>query len=100
MVLVKIHKKDGKILAAVCDSELVGKKFEEGPAQLDLTNDFFKGEEHDDAEAGDLIRNADHVNLVGEKSIKLGIHEGVIDAAIVKKVHGVPHAQAIIVHDQ
>jgi hypothetical protein len=99
MVLVKIHKKDGKILAAVCDSDLLGRKFTDGHAQLDLTGDFYKGEDKDDTEAGDLIRNADHVNLVGEKSVKLGIQEGVIDEQQVRKIDGVPHAQAVIVHE-
>jgi hypothetical protein len=99
MVLVAIHKKDHRIVAAVCDSDLIGKKFEEGALQLDLTGDFYKGTERSDDEAGDLIRNADHVNLVGKKSVKLGLQEGVIDEASVKTVQGVPHAQAIIVHD-
>lgn len=99
MVLVKLHKKDGRILVTVCDTNLLGKKFEEGTAQLDLTGDFYKGEEKDSEEAGDLIRNADHVNLVGEKSVHLGVHEGVIDADHVRKVNGIPYAHAIVVHD-
>ncbi len=98
MVLVKLHKKEGKILAAICDSDLLGKRFEEGNLQLDLTGDFYAGDERSDTEAGDLIRNADYVNLIGKKSIKLGIEEGVIDQQNVKLVKGVPHAQAIILH--
>ena len=96
MVTVKIHKRDGSIIAAVCDSELVGKKFEEGNLQLDLTGDFYKGEEKNEQEAGDIIRNAGHVNLVGEKSVKLGIQEGIIDEQNVKTVQGIPHAQAAV----
>lgn len=99
MVLVKLHKKDGRILVAVCDSSLLGKKFSEGSAQLDLTGDFYKGDEKTSDEAGDLIRNADHVNLVGELSVKLAIQEGVIDASNVKTIEGIPYAHAIILHD-
>ena len=99
MVLVKLHKKDGRILVAVCDSDLLGKKFEEGQVQLDLTGDFYSGEEKDLDEAGDIIRNADHVNLVGEKSVHLGTHEGVIDASNIRKVQGIPYAHAIVVHE-
>jgi len=98
MVLVKLHKKDGSILAAVCDADLLGRKFEDGNLQLDLTGDFYKGEARDDTEAGDLIRNADHVNLVGEQSVKLGLQEGVIETSNVRKVNGIPYAQAAIVH--
>lgn len=99
MVLVKLHKKDGRILVAVCDSSLLGKKFSDGNAQLDLTGDFYKGEEKNADEAGDLIRNADHINLVGELSIKLAIQEGVIDASNVKTIEGIPYAHAIVVHE-
>lgn len=99
MVTVKIHKRDGRVIAAVCDTELLGKKFEEGKLQLDLTGDFYKGEEKDSSEASDLIRNADHVNLIGKESVKLGIQEGIIDEQNVKIVDGVPHAQVVVVHE-
>lgn len=99
MILLKLHKKDGKTLAAVCDIELIGKKFEENGKQLDLTGDFFKGEERDEQEIGDIIRNADMVNLVGERAIKLGLQEEVIDNGHIIVIKGIPHAQAILLHD-
>ncbi|MEK6849538.1 MAG: DUF424 family protein [Nanoarchaeota archaeon] len=99
MVLVKIHKKDGRILAAVCDTELLGQQLEENSIFLDLANDFYKGDEKTDIEAGDIIRNSDHINLVGEKSVALGVHEGLIDEHHIKKVKGVPFAHAVVVHD-
>lgn len=99
MVLVKIHKKDGRILAAVCDSDLIGQHVEESGVVLDLKSDFFKGDEKTDVEAGDIIRNADHLNAVGDKSVRLALHEGVIDEPHIKKVKGIPYAHAIIVHD-
>jgi len=99
-MIAKVHKSpDNKVVVAVCDSELLGKKIEEGKLQLDLTSDFYKGEEKDDTAAGDLIRNADSVNLVGEKSVSLGIAEGIIDKSHVKEISGVPYAQAIIVRE-
>ena len=87
------------MVAAVCDSDLLGKKFEEDNKQLDLTSDFYKGEETDDMTVGDTLRNADHANLVGEKAIKLGIQEGIIDESHVKKIADIPYAQAIIIHE-
>lgn len=98
-MILKQHKKDGKILAAVCDSELLGQKFEEENKQLDLTSDFYKGEEKDDRAIGDAIRNADSINLAGEKAIKLGINEGIIDEGHVKKIAGIPYAQAVVVRE-
>jgi hypothetical protein len=99
MVLVKIHKRDGRILAAVCDNELLGQFVEENGIVLDLKGDFYAGTETTDVEAGDIIRNADHINLVGEKSVSLGVREGIIDEHHVKKIKGVPYAHAVIVHE-
>ena len=99
MMLVKIHKKQDKTIIAVCDKQLLGQKFEENGKQLDLTGEFYKGEEKTTEEIGDLIRNADGVNLVGEESVKLGIEEDVIEEAHVLKVQGIPHAQAILIQE-
>jgi len=99
-MIAKAHKNpDGKIVVAVCDSELLGKKYEEDQKQLDLTSDFYKGEQNQDSAIGDLMRNAEAVNLVGEKSVKLAVQEGVIDEEHVKTIAGIPYAQAAIIRE-
>jgi len=98
-MIVKIHKKNDRTIVAVCDDVLLGKKFEENGRVLDLTNSFYDGNACSSKEAGDLIRNADGVNLVGEESVKLGLEEGVIEESQIMKINGVPHAQAVIVHE-
>lgn len=99
MVTAKLHRKNDRTVIAVCDRTLLGTKLEENGIVLDINPDFYKGEEYDDKTIGDLIRNADAVNLVGEEAVKLGVEEGIIDETIIKKVKGVPYAQAIVVHD-
>ena len=43
----KVHRtKDGRLILALCDSELLGKVFVEGDVKLDLTTDFYQGEEN------------------------------------------------------
>lgn len=98
-VTAKLHKKDDRTVIAVCDSVLIGTKLEENGIVLDLGSDFYNGEEYEPTTIGDLIRNADAVNLVGEESVKLGIEEEIIDETTIKKVKGIPYAQAIILHD-
>ena len=95
-MIVAVHKRNEKTIVAVCDSELLGKVFEEGEAVLDLTSSFYRGDEVSEREAGDLVRNADIVNLVGKKAVALGLLEDVIEEATVKVVLGVPYAQAVI----
>lgn len=99
-MIVKIHKKDNRTIVAVCDDALLGKRFEEGGKQIDLTGEFFKGEQRSNNETGDLMRNADGVNLVGEEAVKLGLEEGIIEEEQIIRVQGIPLAQAIIVHDE
>lgn len=92
-MIVTIHERKGGSIVCVIDKELLNKKFEEDDLQLDLSSNFFKGEEKTWDEAGDLIRNASGVNLVGEKAIKLAIEEGLITEDMIKKIAGIPYYQ-------
>jgi len=99
MMLVKVHKKENRTIVAVCDKQLFGQLLEENGKQLDLRGEFYKGEERDVQEIGDLMRNSDGVNLVGEEAVALGLQEDVIEKQHVLTLKGVPHAQAVLIHD-
>jgi uncharacterized protein len=97
---VKIHLTENKrIILAVCDSNLVGQKFEEGEKQLDLTTNFYNGCEKTNQEISDLMRNSYMINLVGEKSIDLALSEEIISKENVKKVSGIPYSQITMGED-
>lgn len=98
-MLVKIHKKENRTIIAVCDKDLIGKLLEENGKQLDLRGEFYKGEELTTEEIGDLVRNADGVNLVGQEAVNLGLQEGVIEKENIITVKGIPHAQAILIQE-
>jgi len=99
-VVVKVHHRNGRTIVAIADQELLNKKFEEDGKQLDLTGDFYKGELMTDANGiGDLLRNADTVNLVGKEAIQLGLDEDVIEEDQVITIDNIPHAQAALIHD-
>lgn len=97
-MIVKIHKaSNGKKIVAICDSNLIGKKFEEKNLQLDLSSNFYKGEERAEEEILNIIKGAYIINLVGEKSIKLALKANVIDKKSIIKIKKIPHAQVVIV---
>ena len=98
-MIIKIHKgPDGRRVIAVCDHDIIGKKFEEGRLQLDLTSSFYKGEEKAEKDLIDEIRKGSCVlNMVGKKSIEFCKKKGFIEKGHIIKVKGVPHAQAVIV---
>lgn len=97
-MLVKIHKLNNRTLVAVCDEDLLGRAFEEGDLFLDVKKSFYEGEKRSDVEIGDLMRNADIINVVGNKSIKLALEEELITQEEIKEIQGIPHAQIILEH--
>lgn len=96
-LVVKVHKKEKRTIISVCDKDLIGKVFSQGSSQLDLSGDFYKGEEMDKVEIGDLMRNSDGVNLVGKEACALALDEGVVEKEDIMTVQGVPHVQVVFV---
>ena len=95
-MIAKVHDTENGIIVVVCDSDLIGKKFEENDKQLDLASGFYDGEEMDELEIADLMRNAHIVHLVGEKAVNLGVKEEVVDKKNITYVQGIPHAESIL----
>ena len=96
-MIAKLHVKDDTTIVSCCDDELIGKIIEDGQKQLDLASDFYKGDKVSEIEAGDLIRNADQVNLVGKQSVAIGIKEGIIDQEHILKIKDIPYAQCVVI---
>ena len=96
-MIVNVHKSEGgRLVLAICDKELIDRKFEEKGLQLDLTSDFYKGKEIDEKILKKLLKAAYIVNLVGEKSIKIAMEEGLIRKENVMLIKKIPHAQILI----
>ena len=96
-MLVKIHTTlEGKKIVAICDKELIGYKFEEDEKQLDLTGDFYKGDVKSKDEIKEILKDAYIVNLVGKKSVDLGIELGIVNKDNIIYVENIPHAEVLI----
>lgn len=98
-MLVKIVKAYRDIVT-VCDSNLIGKKFEEGNLQLDLKEDFFKGDELSEEKAikvmKDMVNEDATFNIVGPESVKAALNAEIISEEGVKKIQGVPFALILL----
>ena len=79
---VKKHKG----VLAVCDEELIGRKFD----VLDVNENFYKGELIDEKRLSELLKDNSNINIVGTRSIKAAEKAGVLCA--VKKIKSVPYA--------
>jgi uncharacterized protein len=96
-MIVKIHKThDGRKIVAVCDKDLIGKKFEEGKLQLDFTSEFYKGEEKDEEVIINFFSSAYIVNLAGKGAVNLGLKQGLISKDSLRYVKKIPYAMAIL----
>ena len=87
-------------VVAICDSELLGKYFEEDKFQLDIKESFFKGEEKTEQEVIEIIKNMQMedatFNIVGEKSINAAIKSGLIFKDSIKTIQGIPFALVLM----
>lgn len=98
-LLIKIHKSYRPVVA-ICDAELIGKKFEEGIKQLDIRENFYNGSEFGEEEAlkimQDQVREDATFNIVGENSIKLAINAGIIGEDSTSTIKNIPYALKLL----
>ena len=98
-VYIKVMEVDDaagvKIVVAVCDRELLGRKFSEGEVVLDVNRDFFEGFIAGIDEALHYLENAFTAMLVGEKIVSEAIKAGLIHPDAVLKVSGIPYAHIV-----
>ena len=97
MILAKEHSANGKKMVAVCDGELLGKRFEENGLQIDLTGEFYKGEEADENKLIKMLDGASSASFIGKESVDFGLRNGVINRENVRTISGIPHAQSFVV---
>lgn len=98
-MFIKIHRTYRDVIA-LCDSELIGKKFEEGNFQLDVKESFFKGDEVSEKEVIEIIQKMSAedatFNIVGKKSVNAGLRAGIISEEGIKRIQNIPFAMVLI----
>ena len=95
-MIVKIHPTPNGKMIAICDSDLLGKKFEENEKQLDLSSNFYKGEEKSPEETEQLLKDCYIVNAVGKESVDLLVKNNLIKKENIGVVSGIPYAQCVV----
>ncbi len=92
---IKKYDTEGHIIVAVCDRNLLGKKFREGKLVLKLDSSFYKGDEANEIDVKEALSSATIANIAGEKAIACAVECGCIDLDTVIFIEGIPHAQMI-----
>ncbi len=96
---IKIHKSYRNVIA-ICDSSLLGKKFEEDIRQLDVRENFYKDKE---VSKEDLIKTMISqkkedatFNIVGQESVSAAKEALIINDENIGHVAGIPFALTLI----
>ncbi|MDD5650760.1 MAG: DUF424 family protein [Candidatus Nanoarchaeia archaeon] len=88
---VKTH--DENLIVAICDSDLIGKTFEEKDLQLKVSENFYKGILLNEEEIIEIMKQAKNLNLVGTNIIELGLKLNLIEKEHILYINKIPHAQ-------
>lgn len=92
---MKIHEKREEVLVAVCDEDLLGEKIVGDDISLSIRKKFYGSHPSSEEKVIDALKKASICNLVGEKSVGLGVEVGVIERNNILEVDDVPHAQMV-----
>ncbi len=92
--------KSYRYVVALADEELIGKVFYEGNFQLDVKENFYKGEEKTPEEISEILRDMKigdaTFNIVGKESVALALETGIIDEENIGEIEGIPFALVLI----
>jgi len=91
----KKHITKDRIIIAICDENIIGKKFVDGEYILEVSERFYKGERKSEEELKKILESYENVNLAGKKTIEFALKLKVINEESVIKIKGIPHAQII-----
>ncbi len=96
---IKIHQAY-RTIVAICDSNLLGKTFEEDIKQIQIKENFFKGEEKDKQETIKIMQDMNKedatFNIVGEQAIQTALEAGIISKQGIITIKNVPVALGLM----
>lgn len=92
---IKIHRTKCSLIVAFCDKELIGKELKEGDLCIKITERFYKGEDLPENRIIEILKDANSINVVGEKSIQIALKAGIIKEDNIKRIKDIPFAISI-----
>lgn len=93
LIALKVYNTRNEVMVAACDSELLGKTFEDGDYQIQVSPDFYEDVKVSPENFISHLSEATIINLVGERVIDQAIKAGIMEEGGVIRIKGIPHAQ-------
>jgi hypothetical protein len=93
MIRIKVHKAEGCVVVAACDSELVGKTARKGKLKLEVCESFYGSEDFEESVLSNFLAICTTANLVGKRAIAAAVEAGYVDEDCALMIGKIPHAQ-------
>ncbi|MBX0287670.1 DUF424 domain-containing protein [Haloarcula salinisoli] len=94
-MILNERETDEGLLVSVCDAEVMGETFEDGPVSLTVSEEFYGGETVSESEVVDSLARCSVANIVGTESVDVAVEHGFVDEENVLDVDGTRHAQLL-----
>ncbi|MBN1235482.1 MAG: DUF424 family protein [Methanotrichaceae archaeon] len=92
---LKSYQQGKETLIAVCDCDILGKKFAEGHLKIDVSPDFFGEYKASCSDVEAALASATMANFVGCKTVEHAISLGYVDRDCVLSIDGILYAQMV-----
>ncbi len=92
---LKTYRQGAEVLIAVCDCEILGRRFAEGDLRLEVSCDFFGREKASASEVEAALARATMANFVGCRAVEHAISLGYVEKENVLSIDGVLCAQMV-----
>ena len=92
---LKTYRQGRDTLIAVCDSNILGRKFKEGHLCIEVNQDFFGEEKANLSELKTALENATMANFVGCKAVEHAIRLGYVEKENTLSIDGILYAQMV-----
>jgi len=94
-MILNERETDEGLLVSVCDADVMGETFEDGPVSLTVDESFYGGETVSEDEVVDSLARCSVANIVGTESVDVAVEHGFVDEENVLDVDGTRHAQLL-----
>jgi hypothetical protein len=92
-MFLKIHRSPGSgDIVAVCDRELLNTTISHGTMKVPISEYFYGTRKVTEAEVQEALKNADNINLMGERAVSIAIGMNLITRSECIMIGIVPHA--------
>ena len=94
-IAIRFYERNGEVLLAACDEELLGKTFKSGEMRLTVSKTFYHRESVTEEEFPGIMNRATAMNLVGDRTISAAVEAGLVSPEGILRIEGVGHAQVV-----